>query len=446
MDSLPWYIGIFIVVALLFANAVFVAAEFALVTVRRGRMELLAEEGNASARRVLRTLGNLDYFVAASQLGITMASIALGFVGEPVLAGLIEPPVEAIVGSFAPAIAHALAIAVAFFLITSLHIVLAEFVPKSIALQDPDGTSMAVAGPIGAFSRIFGPVIWLLNAGSNALLGLLGMALRPIREQPLAAEDIAFNLESSASAGLISRRELRLAQHALELESTPAADMMIPRNEIVGIPIDSERKDVLRVMAEQRHTRFPVFDKVLDNIAGVIDTKEVLLDEDRKADWRRHIQPATILPETADVLEVIGQARQGKSELVFLIDEYGGVAGMLSFFDIAERLAGRLPEDLESDDPVIQRNPDGSLTIDGQARLEELEDALGLDFSEETVQTIGGLVMEGLGRIPRAGDRVLVRNYQLEVVEMDGHRIVRVLMTPVANQNTDAVMAGGAHE
>jgi putative hemolysin len=431
VDDLPWHIGLLIVAALLLANGLFVAAEFALVTVRRTRMEMLADEGQASARRVMRALGNLDYFVAASQLGITMASIALGFVGEPVLAGLIEPPVERVVGSFAPAISHTLAIAVAFFFVTSLHIVIGEFVPKSIALQEPERTATAISGPMSLFVRVFGPAIWLLNATGNTLLRMVGVAVDPITDTPLAADDLALTMESSASAGLISRRELDLAQHALELESTDAGHVMIPRNEIAAISQDASREEVLRLMAGHRHTRYPVYEGDLDAITGILNAKHVLLDDDPDGDWRRHVQPPIILPESADVLEVIGKTEPGKNELVILVDEYGGTAGILSLFDIAEHLAGRLPEDLEAEDPAIPRLPDGSLLLSGQTRLTMLAERFAVDLEEDEVHTIAGVVMEQLGHIPVVGESVVVDGYELVVRAMDGHRIDTVHMRDI---------------
>ncbi|CAN5848914.1 hemolysin family protein [soil metagenome] len=446
MNELPWHIGLVVVVALLLANALFVAAEFAFVTVRRSRMENMAEGGNAAARRVVKAVRNLDYYIAASQLGITMASIALGAVGEPVLAHLIEPPVETVVGAFAPAVAHTFAIGVAFFLITGLHMVIGEFIPKTIALQEPEKTSLAISGPVAVFSKVFGPAIWVLNQTGNALLRLFGMALRPLQDAPLAAEDIAFSLESSVSAGLISRREFDLARHALGLESTQAREVMVPRSEIAGIPYSADRSAVLRLMAEQRHTGFPVFDTNLDTIVGVVDTKAVLLDENPNGDWRRHIQKAQVLSESASVLDVIKAAKAGDNELVFLIDEYGGTAGLLSFFDVAERLAGSLPEEIELDSPLFHRNPDGTFTMGGQSRLEELEQALGIEFDDDSAQTIGGLVLSGLGKIPAVGESVDVNGHELKVAAMDGHRVGSVVLSPVKSQHDHDHGEGSSHE
>lgn len=443
MDDLPWHIGLLVVVALLLANGLFVAAEFALVTVRRARLESLANEGNSAARRVLRALTNLDFYVAASQLGITMASIALGAVGEPVLARLIEPPFESLVGSFAPAFAHAVAIGVAFFLITALHIVVGEFVPKTIALQQPERTAITVSGPMALFSRVFSPVIWLLNTTGNALLGLLGMDVRPIKDQPLSAADLAYSLESSASAGLISRRALDLAQHALELEMTRAVDIMTPRNEVTGISIDADRPDVLREMVAAGHTRYPVYRSTLDDIVGIVDAKLVLLDDDPGADWRRHIVPAVIVPESATIADIIEQARTSKRELVVVVDEYGGMAGLVSFFDIAEHLAGRLPEEFDTRLPPFQRNQDGTITVSGRARLDDLEEIFGNESPPDDVHTAAGLVIATLGHIPQVGDEIEIKSGRIRVTAMDRHRVDQLLVVPAHDAEPDDGSAAG---
>lgn len=286
-SSIPMLIGLPLVVFLLLANAVFVATEFALVTVRRTRIDHLAAEGNRSAQRVKAALGNLDYYIAAAQLGITMASIALGFFGEPALAGLIEPPIEAIVGSFAPAVAHTVALAVAFLLITSLHIIVGEFVPKTIALEQSERTSLAISLPLQIFVRIFKPVIWSLNHIGNGLLRLLGMDIRPLGDNPLTVEDLALTVESSASAGLISRRELSLTRHLLLLSRIESRELMVPRSRMVALDASATWEEVATILADRPLTRYPVYQHSIDNIIGILDAKRLLLHEsdDIRAGW-----------------------------------------------------------------------------------------------------------------------------------------------------------------
>lgn len=439
MDNLPPLPGLLLVALLLLLNAIFVATEFAFVTTRRTRIEQLAVEGSAPARRVRKALGNLDYYVAASQLGITMASIALGFVGEPVLAHLIEPPVAALVGAFAPAVAHAVAIGVAFALITALHIVLGEFVPKTIALQKPDGTAMALALPIEVFTRVFGPAIWLLNHMGNALLGLLGMRIEPLGDKPLAAEDLALTLESSASAGLISRPELEIARRAIRASSVAARELMVPRSEVVAISVEAGPEEVLEVLADHRHTRYPVYDGTIDNIVGMLDAKDLLLDGSRGgSDLRAYIRPPVVLPESVPAVQALAEAQAARAQQVVLADEYGGTAGIVSVFDMVEYLAGEFPDEYEEPEGGLRRNPDGSVTVDGLARLTEIEERLGIALPEVDAETAGGLVATLLGRIPSAGDEAQLDGYAARVEEMDGRRVECVRLIPRSGDDRDS--------
>jgi putative hemolysin len=432
MDALPIPIGLGLVVVLLLLNALFVASEFAYVTVRRTQMRQFANEGNPSARLVLRALGNLDYYVAASQLGITMASIALGYLGEPVIARLIEPPIEELVGSFAPALSHTVAVAFAFTFITALHIVFGEFVPKSVALQRPAGTSLWLALPMQVFVRLFGPLVWLLNATGNGLLRLLGLQLNPIGDQPLSPEELSLTLESSASAGLISRRELSLARNTLSLSTISAADLMVPRGEVVGLPENATWEEVIRTFATHRFTRYPVYREHLDHIRGVVNAKDVVLNRSTGADWRVSIRPALILPESITVEQALSAARSAGEVLVILADEFGGTAGIISVFDIVEFLAGELPNEYQSASTEVRGLPDGTLVLSGLTHLVELQSDLGIDIPGVEAHTLGGLIVELLNRIPKEGDEVQTSSFTARVLAMDGHRVDRVLLTPIA--------------
>lgn len=430
--ELPPLPGLALVAVLLFLNALFVAAEFSFVTVRRTQMQRLADEGNRSAQRVLAALGNLDYYVAASQLGITLATIALGFLGEPVIAALIEPPIEDLAGSFAPAISHTIALAVAFLFVTTLHIVLGEFVPKTVALQQPTRTTLWLATPLAIFTTIFGPAISALNAAAFGGLRLLGMDIRPIGDQPLAAEELALSLESSASAGLISRRELDLARNTLSLTSLTADELMLPRNEVVGIPVDATRQEVFDIFAASRHTRYPVYRASLDDIVGILNAKELVLDwSDDATDWRQHVQPPLILPETVTIEQAISAARAEAATMIVLADEFGGTAGIISVFDIVEFLAGDLPDEFDTEPPDYRELGDGRLLVSGLEHLVDLEAAFDLDLPDVEAHTIGGMVTELLQRIPDEGDEVRIDGYVARVTAMDGLRVDQVLLTPI---------------
>lgn len=424
-------IGLVLVVILLALNALFVAAEFAYITVRRTQMQHLASEGNRGARRILGALSNLDFYVAASQLGITMATLGIGFLGEPAIASVVEPPIESLVGGFAPAFSHTIAIAVAFVFATVLHIVLGEFAPKSIALQQPGRTAMWLSLPMEIFVRIFRPFIWALNATGNGLLRLMGFEIKPVGDEPLRAEDLALTLESSASAGLISRRELDLSRNTLRLTGLDVADLMVPRTDMAGIPIDATREDIVRIFATHRFTRYPVYDGSLDNIVGVLDAKNVVYDlGDPDEDWRDNIMPPLILPESVSVEQALAVAREHKRSLIILADEFGGTAGLLSVFDVVEFLAGHLPDEYDSAPRRLRYLDDGSMLAPGLLHLSELEEELGIELPDVDAHTLGGLIMELTGRVPEPGDEVTVGGYRLRVSEMDHNRVEEVLLVP----------------
>ena len=430
-DGLPTGPGLLLVAALLVLNGLFVAAEFSYVTVRRSQVQRAASDGSRSARQVLGALNNLDYYVAASQLGITMASIGIGFLGEPVVARLIEPPITSLVGGFAPAIAHTAAIATAFILITALHIIIGEFAPKTIALQKPTGTALWLAAPMSIFARVFGPAIGLLNRTGNGLLRLIGFDPQPITDAPLAAEDLAMSLESSASAGLISRRELSLARNTLRLSSLAAGDLMVPRNEVTGIAHDASREDVLQAFAKHHHTRYPVYRGNLDDIVGVLNAKEVVLDWTTSgSDWRAHIRPALVLPETVGIEAALTAARAEGATLIVLADEYGGTAGIVSVFDIVEFLAGELPDEFESQQSDVRRLASGAIVYSGLTHLMTLEADLDLTLPDVDAHSVGGLVMELLGKVPAEGDELALDGYVVRVLAMDGNRVDQVMLTP----------------
>ncbi|HUG16581.1 MAG TPA: hemolysin family protein [Thermomicrobiales bacterium] len=444
-DNVPVIPGLLLVAALLALNAIFVAAEFAYVTVRRTQMQHLENEGNARAGTVLNALKNLDFYVAASQLGITMASVALGFLGEPVIAGLIEPPIVSVVGSFAPAIAHTVAIAIAFLFVTALHIVLGEFVPKSIALQRPDSTSLWLAIPMEVFVFIFRPAIWLLNSTGNGLLRLLGMSMRPIGDELLRAEDLAWTLESSASAGLISRRELDLSRNTLRLATLSVRDLMTPRSESAGIPVDATLDDIVRTFAAHRFTRYPVYRESLDDIVGVLDAKQsVFALATEPGDWRAHIGPAVLLPDSTTVERALSELRTDGNSLAVLVDEYGGTAGILTLFDIIDFLAHDLPDEFEEPRDSVRFGPHDSVTVSGLTHLVELERDLEIELPEVTSRTLGGMIMDLLGRVPEVGDTVVVDRYTARVESMDNMRVDLVTFTPRHDDDADA--DGDAHE
>ena len=427
-------IGLVAVLVLVAANGLFVATEFSYVAVRRSRVEQLAAEGHGRARLLLASLHDLDNYIAATQLGITMASLALGWVGEPALARIIEPPVHALVGGWAaPAVANAVAVVAAFAVITMFHIVFGELAPKTMALQRSEATALWVAAPIAVFNRIFRPFIWLMNASGRAVVRPFGILPAHERESNLSAEELEIVIEASARAGLLSTSELLIARRALEFSAIQADQIMVPRTEVVAIDSEAPLGDILDAVREHQHTRYPVFEGDLDHILGILDAKDLLgLLQRGGSDWRPLVRPAVAIPESVSVELAVAAMRAQQVQIVVLVDEHGGTSGILTADEVLYRLLGRWLGGGRQGGDAVRTLAAGNLLVSGLALIADVEDATGANLADEDYDTVGGFVMARLGRIPRVGDRVEVPGYQFRVMAMDGRRVDRVLVVKTA--------------
>lgn len=428
-DPLLVIIGLIAVVALVAANGLFVATEFSYVAVRRTRIEQLAGQGQARARLLLSSLHELDRYIAATQLGITMSSLALGWVGEPAVASLIEPPIDAAVGSMASeAVTHAVSVLIAFAAITSLHIILGELAPKTIALQRSEATALWVSAPIAVFSALFRPFIWLMNEAGR--LVVRGMGVKPATEHEanLPPEELELVIEASARAGLLSTSELLLARRALEFSAIQADQIMVPRTEVVAIDTEATLEEVLTTIETHQHTRYPVFEDDLDHILGIIDAKDVLrLVHHKETEWRTLVRPAVAIPESVSVEVAVAAMRAQQVQIVILVDEHGGTSGILTADEVLYRLLGRWLGGRQAAE-TVRPLATGNLLVSGLALIADVEDETGAELASEDYDTVGGFIMSRLGRIPRVGDRVDVPGYQFRVMAMDGRRVDRVLV------------------
>lgn len=422
-------IGLVSVLLLVAANGLFVATEFAYVAVRRTRVEQLAESGHARAKLLLSSLHDLDNYIAATQLGITMASLALGWVGEPALARLIGPPVESVVGSWAPAISHGVAVAISFALITTLHIVLGELAPKTLALQRSEATALWVAAPIAVFNRIFRPFIWLMNAAGRAVVRPFGIHPAHEHEASLDTDELELVIQASARAGLLSTSELLLARRALEFSAIQADQIMVPRTEVVAIDAEDPLSEILDIVAKHQHTRYPVFEGDLDHILGILDAKDLLaLVRSGSGDWRALVRPAVAIPETVSVEVAVATMRARQVQILLLIDEHGGTSGILTADEVLYRLLGRWLGGARPGGEAVRPLAAGNFLVSGLALITDVEDATHAELADEDYDTVGGFVMARLGRIPHVGDRVRVPGYEFRVMAMDGRRVDRVLV------------------
>ncbi len=439
-DTVLIVLGIVAVLVLVAVNGLFVATEFSFVAVRRTRVEQLASEGRSRARLLLNSLRHLDRYIAATQLGITMAGLALGWLGEPVLASVLEPPVEAVIGSWAPAVSHTVAVAAAFLAITSLLIIFGELAPKTIALRRSEATALWLAGPIAVFDRLFRPFIWLMSIAGRFVVRSLGVDPSREHDPGLSADELELVIEASARAGLLSTSELLLARRALEFSEIQADQIMVPRTELVAIDAEDSLDDVLATVERHQHTRYPVYEADLDHILGVLDAKSLLaLVRRGEVEWRALVRPAVAIPESVSVEVAVAAMRASQVQIVVLVDEHGGTSGILTADEVLYRLLGRWLGSGRPAGETVRTLPTGNLLLSGLALIADVEDATGAELADEDYDTVGGFMMARLGRIPRVGDRVEAPGYQFRVMAMDGRRVDRVL---VVKQQAAPIEAG----
>jgi len=422
-----WF-GALLVLLLVFLNGFFVAAEFALVKVRQTRLTELSAEGVRRARVADRMAKHLDAYLSATQLGITMASLGLGWVGEPALAHLLRPPLE-LVGLSSDAALHTASAILAFAIITFLHIVLGELAPKSLAIQKTEGTALSVAYPLRWFYVVFYPVIWLFNTAALGVLKLLRM--KPATEAELAhsEEELRMIITASQEGGHIDEVEQTIMRRALTFGERTVGGIMVPRTEMAALPTDMPIGEALDEVAISNHTRYPVYEDDMDDTIGYVHVKD-LYRADTTQPVRTLLRPIGFIAETASIEIALQRFQSTRTPLAIVVDEHGGTAGIVTIQDVIEELIGEVQDEFDHEAPLVEALEDGGYSVDGGARLDFLEETLGLQLPDEGFPTLGGRVFEQLQRRPRVGDEVNVGNFHARVLEVDGMRISRVLLVP----------------
>ncbi|MDD2696356.1 MAG: hemolysin family protein [Anaerolineales bacterium] len=418
------------VAVLVLANAFFVAAEFSLVSVRRTRVAELIAQGNPRAKWVQTAIENPDRVIAATQLGITIASLGLGWIGEPALAHLIQPVVALFPGAVQSGVSHSLSAGLAFAVITFLHVVVGELAPKSVALQNPEGVSLAVSQPTVWTEMIFKPLIWALNGAGNALLRLVGVEPATGHQLAHSVEELKMLVSASAAGGVVAADESEMLHAIFDLSDLLVRQVMIPRTEIIAVEADAGREEIIQLVTQTTYTKFPVYEDNLDQILGIVHVKDLLRvmqsgdSQDYKA--RDLVRETMYVPETISVGVLLHQFRDNRQHIAIVLDEYGGTAGLVTLEDLLEEIVGEVSDPFDESAPEIQTMPDGSAMIDGLTLIEEVNDELGLQLQDTNYDTIAGYVLGRLGRIPRLHDVVDGDGVRLRVEAMDGMRIARL--------------------
>ena len=432
MANAALILNLLVVALLLFANAFFVATEFALVSVRKTRLAQLSKEGNKLAKIALDSINHLDRSIAAVQLGITIASIGLGWVGEAALVKLIQPLFGFLPVSMQAVATHSLAVSIAFALITFMHVVIGELMPKSIAIQHPETTALVVAKPMSFITKIFTPFIFLLNGFGNWLLSLMKIPPAHVGHLVHTVEELDMIIDESHKEGVLNDTEKDILQNVFKFSDIMAKQVMVPRPDVISIPLDITTEELKKLTIENQYTRYPVYEEDLDKVVGILHLKDLytLIIEDKEIVLKNILRPAILIPETLTIDKLIHEFKTKRAQMALVIDEFGGVSGLVTLEDVLEEIVGEVQDEFDEEEADIRQIYENEYIANAMMRIDEFNDYFQLEaqneVEDEDIETIGGLVIKNLGHIAKEGDCCTIDGFTFKVVEVDGARIVKI--------------------
>lgn len=415
-----------IVFFLVFLNGFFVATEFAVVKVRESRIAQLVAEGNKRAKNVDNLLRNLDAYLSATQLGITLASLALGWLGEPAIARLLLPVFAYF--QVGETVAETISVIVGFIIITFLHIVLGELAPKSLAIQKAEAVALKVARPIQLFYKVMYPFIAFLNWAASKFLGIFGLQGESHQEAH-TEEEIRILVNESHKSGLIDQTELMLVDNIFDFSETMGREIMVPRTDMVVLNLRDPYEQNIKLVQNGRFTRYPVVDGDKDHVVGSLHIKDLLthLLAGNDDGLENIMRPILTVPETISISRLLAMLQKQRNQLAILIDEYGGTAGLVTAEDIIEEIVGDIQDEFDDERPEIEQKDD-TLSFDGRMLLEEVNDYLHLSLDDSEVDTLAGWIYMQIDHPPKVGDTVKADGHEFIVGEVDHFRITRVIV------------------
>ncbi len=431
------YLGVVSIIILVLANGFFVAAEFSMVSVRRTRIAELVARGETGAEAVQKAIENPDRVIAATQLGITLASLALGWVGEPALSHLIYPVITLFPDAIQPELSHSLSAAFSFAIITFLHVVVGELAPKSIALQDPERTSLFVARPTLFAEQIFKPAIWVLNGAGNGLLRMVGIQPASGHQLVHSVDELKMLVTASAESGVVEAEESEMLHAIFDFGELVVRQVMVPRTEVIAVEANTPLEDIIGLVTHSSYTKFPVYEENLDQMVGIVHVKDLLhamqRDDCQDCTARTFAREPLFVPETISVSALLRHFRANRQHIAIVMDEYGGTAGLVTLEDLLEEIVGEVSDPFDVATPEFQRLEDGSVLIDGLSLIEDVNEQIGVNLIDPNYDTIAGYVLGKLGKMARSGDVVEGDGVRLRVHEMDGFRIARISLTRLSS-------------
>jgi CBS domain containing-hemolysin-like protein len=435
------FISILITLLFVFLNGFFVAAEFAIVKVRSSQLELKAQAGSRAAALSKKIVTHLDSYLAATQFGITIASLALGWIGKPVVSKIIKEIIGLFNIELAPSVLSTVSLITAFIMITILHIVLGELAPKSLAIQRSEQTTLAVAYPLHGFYWICRPFIWLLNGIANLVLKMVG--LHTVSEQEVySSDELRYLVDQAKESGKVDSTEFDIIQNAFDFSERTARQIMVPRTQVVSIDVNDYDEKTLEFVIEEGYSRIPCYEDNIDNTIGVVHLKDILKKmriSSGNVNIRSIIRPVSFTPETKRIGQLLKEFQVKHQQIAMVLNEYGGVEGVITMEDILEELVGEIQDEYDNEIPFVEQTGENTYSVIATAAISDINDELPHPIDKDKqYDTLAGYLIDKFGRIPNTHDKLEAEDYQFTVIKKNKTSIVVVqLKDLVAEEEAD---------
>ncbi|MBV7274750.1 hemolysin family protein [Clostridium thailandense] len=428
-------IKIIIVFLLVFMNGFFVATEFAMVKVRRSRIETLVIEGNKSAKHTLKVVNDLNSYLSACQLGITLASLGLGWIGEPTVSEMLTPVFNLF--HFPESAVHSISFILGFAVITAFHIVLGELAPKSLAIISAESIAMHTALPLIMFYKLTYPIMWSFNHSTNLVLKIFGISQVEEHEAAHTDEEIKLLVEDSYKHGLIDKTELTFVDNIFDFSEKKVREIMIPRTDMKCIFLEDSFEEIIAFTLEEQLTRYPVCRNSKDNVIGFIHIKDLYKQkiEGNNQNIENIIREVKFVPESLSISELLKVFKKEKSQIAVIIDEYGGTDGLVTIEDILEEIVGELQDEFDEEGDEIAKNEEGNYVVDGKVILEDINEVLKINIESENIDTVGGWIYSQLRSYPQVNEKIDYENYEFIILKCDRKRVRKVLIKKIVENS-----------
>lgn len=428
MDIFDIIINILIVLILVFMNGFFVAAEFAIVKIRSSRLDMLIEEGDRRAKYAKMLTDHMDAALSVTQLGITLASLGLGWVGEPAVASMIFPLLKPF--GITAAMGHTISFALGFSIITAFHIVLGELAPKSMAIQNAEGVVLGVALPMVIFHKLMYPFVWLLNHVANWVVKLFGFEVAEEGNEVHTGEEIRLLMEESHKRGYIDKTEYDFVDNVFDFSEKDVRDVMIPRTDMVCLYLEDSVEKNIQTAIQTQMTRYPICREGKDDIIGYLHIKDLMetICHGRRPNLRKLARPVLVVPETMAVSRLLKTLQNRCEQMAIVVDEYGGTSGLVTLEDVVEEIVGDIRDEFDKERPSLEKRAELTFSVDAMLLLEDINDIFELDIEDTDIETIGGWLLDRVEAPPRVGQKVNYSGVEFMVEEVQRVRITRVLI------------------